>query len=419
MKKLLVFLICLVPYSLIGMNCIIEQNKLIPQQLISHGAPVQSVAWCCDFSLPGGPYAAIGGYYYGDSQKVVRVYNFQAGQPCGQLEEKDSLPNTSINIPESFVYAVDWSCTCSTLLAVGGADEKVHIFGYDGESLSFVNSYTHGGIIYSVKWLCNCCESPNDLLLAIAGDKGSSNAEIEILRVDAATGEIEKIAEGLFGNTVYSIDWCCRNGHAFLAAGGKISISCDVNLRLYCFECDNNSFNQVSYVAAHPNPVYAVRWCCEQGSKFQKLAVGGGKGIDGINAVVYYLINNQLKPVAPKSFVQDRIFAIDWNPFCDCSYVTFGGGCLVTTPTTCPDNIFVTEQDKCELNIITSTKFDDNITSLEWCGNPEMQSSYLLVGSQINDWSQADICREHPMDPEVILYCAAFCIPGPTPLCAR
>ena len=166
MKKIFIPLIMCASSSLCTLNGMIQPDTLLLKQEITHGAPIQSVAWYCNFGNLMGNFAAIGGYH-GIDEKLVRLYKFENEK----LTETFSLPgndlsnNTSSSgTPESFVYSVDFtSCpcnntTCDIQLAVGGADKKVHQYQVNSNNkLDYINSFNHGGTIYAVKWLKNCC----------------------------------------------------------------------------------------------------------------------------------------------------------------------------------------------------------------------------------------------------------------------
>jgi len=418
-----------------------EPDVLLIKQLIDHGAPVQSVSWCCNELFPDQKYAAIGGYL-GTGDKYVRVYNFN--RTTGLLTAQDSLPNSTVDFsPESFVYSVDWCCQLDgsdPLLAVGGADGMVHVYSYTGDprdTLVFQASFTHGAPIHAVSWLCGCCDTK---YLAIAGETASDNKEIRILiRILQLYGNtLIQVGSGIHGNTVFSLDWCCMSSpdgadysKAYLAAGGKPSSlggsGClGPNLRIFCFQCleaENAPFMPIismKVTGTTLTDLHAVRWCCDENVKYRKLAVGGKKVAPGgvaKNMWLYYLVNNRLLEVASSHIggVEQGIYAIDWNPYCKCSNLTFGGGCRPTPA--CEDNIFIHKQTQCNLgDPIFATRYDDNVTSLEWCG--DNGKSYLLVGTEVTGWGDPEVCP-NDTNPEVVLYVAAFCNPQATSICQR
>jgi len=448
--------------SLLYSDCRIQSDKLLALQFINHGAPIQSVAWCCDENFPDAPYAAVGGYP-GTVDTVVRVFEleYNNSQACctGRLVEKATLKqgtDATPELPGGYVNAVDWACSCTSLLAVGGTDGIVRIYLYDGtnDTLTWMNSYTVGipgkeSNVRTLKFLPECCascSSPKGLYLAVGGDRGADVHEIHILRVepdvDNVTVDITNVADAIFGNSVYSLDWCCDRAtadatlaeRAYLAAGGLSGVegTCGKeNVRVYCFDCASETLTLVSQVQAAPNPVYTVSWCCDPSYSLKRqLAVGGKRNdINNIMAQVFYFDNNiNLKPVGGVNngilgVEGQRTFAIEWNPSpCQCNTLTLGGGCMATTPTLCPDNIIIDKIiNKCYFQFLTGTRFDDNITSLAYC-QCDSNNAYLLVGSEKDNWSSADICIETPTEYEVALYCVATCGGAtvlPKPICER
>jgi len=264
MKKLTfldIFILSLSSSLILVITCPLKSEVFTKQQLIKHGAPVKSVAWCCPSPVK---YAALGGDL-GNNNKYVRVYKLVNGQ----LVEQDALPKSGVSYPENSVYSVDWCHTVTTYLAVGGNDNMAHIFKLDTSSnpalLEYKASFTHGALINSVAWLCNCCD--DELILAIAGETGNDSKEIRILAFDKTNNVITQIASGIHRAPVFSLDWCCGNDQkALLAAGGEpfapAGSSCDgPNLRIFRLDCSNGILtNIVSWQAVeYVNPIVSYK----------------------------------------------------------------------------------------------------------------------------------------------------------------
>ena len=75
-----------------------------------------------------------------------------------------------------------------------------------------------------------------------------------------------------------------------------------------------------------------------------------------------------------------------------CPQITFGIGCPKHITGPLPLNIFTVGLTTNSITPTVVTKFDDNITSLEWCQTDGGALHYLLVGSESNDWDLNAFC---------------------------
>ncbi len=223
------------------------QDQLMPGQIYSTGAKVNSVAWCCcdDVCI-----LATGGNSRTVSPspvpETVRLYLFN--NATGDFNEVISpLSNPSIPIVHGAnVNAVAWCCVGSKrYLAVGGSnlqsgtnpeqtgDVIVYVVDYTtsgGITISCVASYTHGAPVRALAWLCTPCGtfmSGNNPYgyLAIGGDPaGTSTTSIRILTFDGSQCQFISASEIDIstGTSINALDWCCRSGKLpLLAAGGR------------------------------------------------------------------------------------------------------------------------------------------------------------------------------------------------------
>ena len=182
-----------------------EHNKLTKVETITHGAPVQSVAWLSKFScldqqyIQDRPIVAIGGYQsffdtcsYGVS---VRIYKLNI--------DNDHLTEIATANPTPYVYSVDWCCIDGIpYLAVAGktnlqesADVWIYRYETISESLQLVASAKHGATIYSVAWLCDTCSKNGKRFLAIGGQESHDKIDIRLLQFNpnACTEDILQI----------------------------------------------------------------------------------------------------------------------------------------------------------------------------------------------------------------------------------
>jgi len=390
-------------------------DTLVRKQQLSFNGSVESVSWCCDADEK---FVVVAGNPCDFNDPSVIVYEIENGLLKTPAFDTLILGENNFNIYPG--TSVEWCCTeVPELLAIGGAfstsdcadDGGVQIYSKGPSQLDFMATFTHGGKINAVAWLCGCCDDDHNPVIAIAGEAGDCGTgnEIRILEFDPTNTTFNPIASFTHGAPIYSLDWCCRSGssRAYLAAGGQPAECGGPNLGIYVLVCKSGGQFEADVVTNSQTTgadLHAVRWCCDPNSKYLKLAVGGKPNGSGINTQIYNLFNNRFSKFVDKVITNTTdpatIFTIDWNPLCSCQYVTYGTGCQET----CGHNLFVYKINRqnsvCSLDLVTSTNFDENITSLEWCS--DTKGAYLIVGA-----SPESQCVESKK--EIALYKAAFC----------
>jgi WD40 repeat protein len=405
-----------------GSYCLKDRLMRVDQLIFV--PPVKTVSWLGDAACTAsyGAYALIGGQPFQDID--FRIY---------KLTEPDSLLYIVGGTHGAYVLASDWCCINGIpYVAVAGAPNvlgnEVEIYRFDpiAQTLTLAAYYSHGGIIYSVSWLCDC-NSTGSGYLAIGGQASTlDRAEVRVLQVPVLTTTttavaLQATASKVHGAPVYSVDWCASYSYPLLAIGGKTSsLECDVNIRVYSFACDTGYLYPLSQASFNGNVVNTLRWCCvpRRCETNPVLAVGGSSnGLDCANIRLYCLsdIGSLVEYAKECNHYQPTIFALDWNPACHCSYITAGGACAVATHNPCMPNIFVYKKSKpsrrTDLKLVTEEQFNQNVTSLAWYYQDGSLYSYLLVGGEpsvqlVDDITSNPVCQTEPM---VILYKATYC----------
>ena len=169
----------------------------------------------------------------------------------------------------------------------------------------------------------------------------------------------------------------------------------------------------------HGRAVNAVKWCCNKEND-SYLAIGGTKSKkDGANIRLYKFCKERSTLIEIATVAHNpmhNIFSLDWNPDCECRYLTAGGGCA-DNEHECKPNLFVYKMEKLEdchrLSLVTHKKFDETITSLDWCKPDAQNCSYLIVGTETNkpkenEQEGIEGCSSRHMT-EIGLFKAVFC----------
>lgn len=425
-----------------------QTNAFFMTDRRSHNAPVQSVAWLCD--SPVGTYAAIGGFPENNivGATDARVYKFNPdsgllGDPIA------NLTHGSYVFGVSWVYILDYDVhDYGAFLAVGGYpssidDNEIHIFHLDTSiNPPAVNpvpvaSYKHGAPIKSVSWLG--CGLGDTAYLAIGGQAGIDGAEIRILKFKASDNSLTLLANRFHGAPINSVSWYYNPVQfpaypPILAVGGDpvegvpVSGPNYITVRLYTFNCTSESLQDLIF-GSQPNPagtnepptrVFGVKPSIlnvdlfNQNALFVGVACGStltnqlqSTFTPGYLLAFFPPVNNQdasldmvLSFSVPGiSQIPVNGYAVDFNSSCTCGgsvmaccpQITFGLGCPKDTTEPLPLNIFTVGfiQDG---SAYVYTKFDDNITSLEWCKVDDGKISYMLVGSEANNWNVNSLC---------------------------
>lgn len=422
-----------------------QTNAFFMTDRRSHNAPVQSVAWLTD--SPIGTYAAIGGFPENNIVGGVdaRIYKFDA--------DNGLLGNPIANLVHgSYVFGVSWvyifdyehSYDYGAYLAVGGYpssidDNEIHIYHLN----SLVNppavnqipvaSYKHGAPIKSVSWLN--CSMGDTAYLAIGGQEGTDGAEIRVLKFKASDNSLTLLANRFHGATINSVSWFYDpivhpTFPPVLAVGGDpvpgvpVSGPNYITIRLYTFNCAKEALqdlifgSQPSGSTLEPSRVFGVKPAVlnindEKSGLFVGVACGSTITSlpDNTHTPGYLLALFPPTGISDASLESVASFAIpgiatipvngytvDFNRSCTCEgivsccpQITFGLGCPKDIVGPLPLNIFTVGIN---LNGVARafTKFDDNITSLEWYKSDSGKANYLLVGSESNDWNLNSFC---------------------------
>ena len=419
----------------------------------SHNAPVQSVAWLCD--SPIGTYAAIGGFPENNivGSTDTRVYKFD--EENGLLGDPINLVHGSYVFGVSWVYVFDptQSIDYGAYLAVGGYpssadDNEIHIFHLDSSTIPPsinpipVASYKHGAPIKSVSSLG--CGIDDTAYLAIGGQASEiDGAEIRVLKFKASDNSLTLLANRYHGATVNSVSWFYNpssfpNFPPILAAGGDPAPAPSnagpqyITIRVFTFNCAKESLQDLVFgsqpgptpsAGAPPKRVFDIKPAIvnidTNGSTALVFGVANESTLTSLNTytpgfLLQFLAPGKstktteasLEPVTGNGFpftgisdLQVNGYAVDFNRSCDCyslvtccPQITFGLGCpSKDNSSPLPLNIFSTSFLTNE-NGTAYTKFDDNITSLEWCRTNNGEVSYLLVGSESNEWNLNSFC---------------------------
>ena len=178
-----------------------------------HGAEVYSIDW-----HHTGSFLAIGGEE-GTGGDELRVLSFD-GALLSEVDSEGFGASAS-------VYSVDWHRS-GTLLAIGsfvGADFTVEVFGFDGATLSAINSYPALALVDSVNW------HPTQEYLAIGGFQ-AGGAYVRVLRWNGVTLSAIATAEVDDGNRVTSVNWS-PDGNYLLVGSYNSSLQ---EIRVFSFD---------------------------------------------------------------------------------------------------------------------------------------------------------------------------------------
>jgi hypothetical protein len=209
-------------------------------------------------------------------------------------------------------------------------DPQSHCTCTNCQSLNLVNRQTHGAPVQSVAWLCNNCGSNGQCsctdqyiiphpTAAIGGYLSYTNAcdgaTIRTYALNFMNDQLVQTAHALPTSFVYSVDWCCIDGNAYLAVGGRTNETTgfDVWIYKYTFDGITGTLELIDSFA-HGTTVWAVAWlnddCNNSSSRY--LAIGG----DPSNNIDLRLLsfNAELKQL---SLTTNRthgatVYALDW-----------------------------------------------------------------------------------------------------------
>jgi len=86
-------------------------------------------------------------------------------------------------------------------LAIGGSTAggmEIRVYGFDGSTLTLLNSVAHGAGVFSIKW------SPDGRFLAIGGDTGTGGNHLRVYEWDGST---LALLDSEVYSTIFGLDW--------------------------------------------------------------------------------------------------------------------------------------------------------------------------------------------------------------------
>lgn len=163
----------------------------------------------------------------------------------------------------------------------------------DCQSLSLVDHQSHGAPVQSVAWLCDPCIFGHECsctahyiiphpIAAIGGYLSYINAcdgaSVRVYALNFMTDQLIETAHAVPTSFVYSVDWCCIDGAAYLAVGGRPNelTGSDVWVYKYTFDGTTGHLELIDSFA-HGATVWAVSWLCYdcKNNHTRYLAIGG------------------------------------------------------------------------------------------------------------------------------------------------
>lgn len=209
-------------------------------------------------------------------------------------------------------------------------DPQLNCQCIDCQPLSLVNKQLHGAPIQSVAWLCDTCMfsgqcSCTDNYIvphptaAIGGYVSYINAcdgaTVRVYALNSMTDQLVETAHAMPTSFVYAVNWCCIDGQAFLAVGGKPNELTGFDVWVYKYSFDGVTGNlELIDSFAHGDTIWTVAWLCYDfnDNHTRYLAIGG----DPVNGTDIRLLsfNPELKKL---SLVTSRsqgatVYSLDW-----------------------------------------------------------------------------------------------------------
>lgn len=420
-----------------------QADRLFQFAAATFGSPVSAVSWCCLPALNslGNPaiHLAVAGestllpVLPGEEMDVnvlVRLYELDLFALTFKELNSYNL-NNAITGDAPVVNALDWCCINNQYFLVAGGYNlqsdpyaDVVVFAFDNASwqvtgttrVPFATAATDGAYFYTydsneavqvhaVSTLCNpCSNSDLPFYLAVGGDSVNATKQLSIVPFEYDEDYFFNLDCNININlsllAVYGIDWCTRgaNSQPLLAVGGEKAVSaCNSvpNIFVYTFNgicqdsCPNASL--MTQGTFDSNVVDSVQWCCNAGVNcpiLPLLAVGGATAANNINTRTYYINQNNYS-LNSYAYADDNglkaINSVAWNPApCQCTNLTVGGCQIDEENPVCNVDVYKKIKNATKLNLLTSSLFDTNVTSLDWCKTntlPANYCAYLALGT--------------------------------------
>lgn len=178
---------------------------------------------------PTGTAIAVGG-----SLNQLRVYPINQGQLGIPITA--SLPAGSIVQPDT----ISWHSS-GNYIAIGVSNalmgNELHVFDFDGASLSAAGSKEIGAAVNAVRW------RPNDFLLAIG--HANSGDRLQLFVYDPSGDTLTEQTTARTGQQIepYSVDWSSDGGYLVVGVDSSVDIN---ELEVYSYDTTEKILNLVS-----------------------------------------------------------------------------------------------------------------------------------------------------------------------------
>lgn len=180
----------------------------------------------------------------------------------------------------------------------------------------------HGAPVRAVSWLCNsaCFDSPLFDLAAIGGylsdfNAGPEGASVRVYEFSKLTEHFTLRDSVAPTSYIFTLDWCCIDGVAYLAVAGIPDHVTGNDVWIYAY---NNATKKLDLVTsfAHGNTVYSVKWLCIDCNEYETyrfLAIGGEPAPDNIDIrLLSFDPMQQSLTIVNNRTHGGTIYALDW-----------------------------------------------------------------------------------------------------------
>ena len=194
--------------------------------------------------------------------------------------------------------------------------------------LTRIQTICHGAPIRSVAWLCVACPQPilqsgtdnyfQPRPIAAAGGfishtRHPEGSSFQVYDMDLLTEQLTEKAHAAPTDYVFSVDWCCIDGIAYLAVGGVPNATSCHDVWIYKYDVESSQLTEVVSFR-HGAPVNAVAWLCDDCMQpgIRYLAVGG-QAVNDINIRLLRFDANctELSLITCRSFGAP-VLSLDW-----------------------------------------------------------------------------------------------------------
>lgn len=239
--------------------------------------------------------------------------------------------------------------------------------------LFLLNTHRFGAPIQTVSWLCSTDECPYNLI-AVGGYHAMTSTclplSVRVYSFDPVTTRLNELSidNPLPTEFVYSVQWCCINGVAYLAVAGCPHDGNSV--WIYKYDAFYNTMNLIASSNAHNALVYSVAWLCNDCTVDQnsRILAIGGEAADGaeVRLLKFNSYSEEIFSLGSASFGA-TVFSLDWcQETKKCNYLAVGGKTAVDCDKQVNIRIF---NVSCDGDIIleNSTFFDGQIVrAIKW-----------------------------------------------------